>query len=231
MKGKLKMAEQSTRGRGRPVKNPTPMNEKNVKKIAEETAMKLIEEYEKKLKEANAKIEALTKNNIVNVKSNFKFIPDHTKVRIKSNIEGKFLYRDDRGKTKVFIELNNYGDEALLDYDELKVLHFASGGYLRKGMLAIIDVISDSDITINDVIIDLRLDKQYNDPLITPINLDILFTDTIDFKTFEQFLVTHKEMAETCLIVSYVLYKQGLFNDNGKMAFLRQSFNNQNLYL
>jgi hypothetical protein len=163
-------------------------------------------------------------------KSTYKFVPNNTKVKIKSNIDGKFIFMDKKGKINVYVTLRGYGDVADLDYDEVRVLNTDRGDYFKRGILSVEEVMSeDENITSEDIYRDLRIDKLYKNKF-NPTNFEDLFKDDVTYKVFEKYLLDNKEVAETILIISSILYKQGRFNDNAKMSFFKRNFRNQNLY-
>lgn len=159
-----------------------------------------------------------------------RFVPSNTKVKVRSNIDGIFIFSHNKGKVNVFITIPNYGDVLDLDYDEVKVINNAKGNIFRSGILCIEDVMSeDEEITLEDVYFDLRLSKLYKNK-INPTNFEILFNADITYPVFEKYLLENKEIAETVMVISAILYKQGKLNDNSKMEFFRRHFNNKSLY-
>lgn len=231
---------------GRPKKTETKSkNTKNmkdvdiqalIKQVTEEVTKEVENKYENKINELqktlenkDSQIEEIKESK--NTKKKYKFIPDHTKVRIQSNVDGKFLFQEDRGKVRVFIQLDNFEDSAVISYEELRTFYSSKPNFIRKGQIAIIDVYSDEDIELEDVLKDLRLDKIYeNDKTIDPREIKNILTDDVNEKDFINLINNTPKMAETVVEVGYILYRQGLFNDNGKMNYLRQIFRNQNLF-
>jgi hypothetical protein len=163
-------------------------------------------------------------------KSKYKFVPSNTKVKVRSNIEGKFIFSHNKGKVNVFITIPDYNDVIDLDYDEVKVINNAKGNIFRTGILSIEEVMSeDEEITLDDVYADLRLLKLYKNKF-NPTNFEELFDDSTSYQVFEKYLLENKEVAETVMIISAILHKQGRMNDNSKIEFFRRHFNNKNLY-
>lgn len=164
-------------------------------------------------------------------KNKFKFIPDNTKVRIQSNIGGKFIFGEDRGKVRVFFQIDGFGESAVVSYEELRIFVSSKPTFVKKGHIAIVDVYSDADITLEDVINDLRLEKIYfSEDKINPILIESLFSEETSEKEFENKLNNSMDMAETVMEAGHVLYRRGLFNNNSKMNSIRQIFRKPNLF-
>lgn len=204
-----------------------------IKQVTEQVTKDIESKYENKIKELEKSLD--NKNNeikeITNSKKKYKFIPDHTKIRIQSNVDGKFLFTEDRGKIRVFIQLDNFEDSAVISYEELRTFYSSRPNFIRRGQIAITDVYSDEDIDIEDILKDMRLENIYmNENKIDPRNIKDLLTDNITEKDFMSFINNTPEMAETVVEIAYILYRKGQFNDNAKMNFLRQIFRNQNLF-
>lgn len=163
-------------------------------------------------------------------KSRSKFVPENARVRIETNIGGKFIMSDNRGQN-FFIELNGYKDSTTIIFKDLKNFHGRNYKLFTSGKVAITDVISDVDIELEDVIKDLNLTKIYFDEnRISPMNIEIIFNDDMGLAEFERKVTNSPEIAETILEVAYILYRRGTFNNNAKMNFLRQIYKNPNLF-
>jgi len=187
---------------------------------------KLLKEKDKELEEKNIELKENVKK-----KKEYKFIPDTTKIRLKSNIEGVFYFVNDKGRVPTFIKLNNFRDTVVVNYDELRVLVNSEKRFVQRGKIAIEEVYSESDIGKEDIIKDLRLDKVYfQENVIDPNDIEDIFTDKVSPKEFEELVKNSKDMAEAILEVAYVLYRKHQFNDNSKMNFLRQKFRNPRLF-
>ena len=202
-----------------------------IAQVTDEVSNKVKNEYEGILNELKLQLENKDKEitEAKQTKKKYKFIPDNTKIRIKSNVDGMFIYSEDRGKVKVFVEIKNHQETVVLNYDELRVL--STKPYFKRGTLAIIDVYSDGDIELEDLLKDLRLDNIYLDESkVDPMDLETLFTNEVSVKDFEKKIKNSSDMAEAILDTAYVLYKQGTFNDNAKMNYLRQIFRNTELF-
>ena len=212
--------------------------DKLIKQVTQEVSEKLKTEYEFKILElenklnekpiGNSKIESNIKVN----KNKFKFIPDNTKVRLKSNIGGLFTFNEDRGKVRSFFQIDNFGQGVTISFEELNLFISSKPSFIKKGMIAIVDAYSDVDIEVEDIIKDLRLeDLYYNENRINPMRIEDLFDDNITSeKEFEIKLNNSMEMAETVMEAGYILYRRGLFTNNTKMNSIRQIFRNPNLF-
>ncbi len=203
-----------------------------IKQVTEEVTKQVEDKYEKKIEELKKSLDEKTVEiQQSTLKKNYKFIPDNTKVRIQSNIDGIFHFTEDRGKIRVFIQLDNFEDSAVISYEELRTFYSSKPNFIRKGQIAITDVYSDGDIEIEDILKDLRVDNIYGcENKIDPRYLADLLTNKVNNNEFMSLINNTSEMAETVLEVEYILYRKGLFNDNAKMNFLRQIFRNQNLF-
>lgn len=207
-----------------------------IKKVTEQVTIDIESKYETKIKELEESLN--NKDNEINEikettvsKKKYKFIPDNTKIRIQSNVDGVFYFAEDRGRVRVFIQLDNFGDSAVISYEELRTFYSSKPNFIRKGKIAIIDVYSDIDIEIEDVLKDLRLENIYIDEnKIDPRNVKDLITDKVNEKRFMELLNNTPDMAETVIEIAYIFYRKGQFNDNAKMNYLRQMFRNQNLF-
>jgi hypothetical protein len=99
------------------------------------------------------------------------------------------------------------------------------------GSIAIVDVVSDVDIEVEDVIQDLGLTKiYYNKDKVSPLEIEALFSNDTSISDFETKVKNSTEIYETIIEVAHVLYKRGAFTDNSKMNFLRQHFRNSVLF-
>jgi hypothetical protein len=185
----------------------------------------------KDLKDENKAIKkGLDAPSVPQKKSGYKFVPSNTKVKVRSNIDGKYIFSHNKGKINVFLTIPNYNDVVDLDYDEVKVINNAKGNIFKSGMLSIEEVMSeDANITLEDVYADLRISKLYKNKY-NPTNFEDLFGMDVSYQVFEKYLLENKEVAETVMIISAILYKQGRLNDNSKMEFFKRHFNNKNLY-
>ncbi|MDD4779001.1 MAG: hypothetical protein PHT02_00160 [Tissierellia bacterium] len=209
-----------------------------IQQVTEEVSYKLKTEYELKISDLEKKLSEKTteilkvENNVKVNKNKYKFIPDNTKVRLKSNIGGLFTFSEDRGKVRVYFQIDNFGQSATISYEELSIFISSKPTFINKGAIAIVDAYSDTDITVEDIIIDKRLEKLYFDEnKINPMCIEDLFDDNITSeKEFEMKLNNSLEMAETVMEAGHILYKKGLFTNNTKMNTIRQIFRKPNLF-
>lgn len=209
-----------------------------IQQVTQEVSEKLKNEYESKILDLEKKISEIStetpkiENNAKSNKNKYKFIPDNTKVRLKSNIGGLFIFNEDRGKVRVFFQIDNFGQSATISFEELSVFISSAPSFINKGNIAIVDTYSDIDITVEDIIRDKRLEKLYFDEdKINPMRIEDLFNDDITSeKEFEKKLNNSLEMAETVMEAGHILYKKGLFTNNTKMNTIRQIFRKPNLF-
>lgn len=212
-----------------------------IEQVTQEVSTKIKAEYESKISDLENKLiekstefskENSTVETTAKPKSKFKFIPDNTKVRLKSNIGGLFLFSEDRGKVRVFFQIDNFGQSATISFEELSIFISSKPSFINNGSIAIVDAYSDVDITVEDVIIDKRLEKLYFDESkINPMCIEDLFDDKITSENeFEKKLNNSLEMAETVMEAGHILYRKGLFTNNTKMNHIRQIFRKPNLF-
>jgi len=206
-----------------------------IQQVTQEVSEKLKSEYESKIADLENKLNEKSSNIENNIKPNkpkYKFIPDHTKIRIKSNISGLFTFHEDKGKTRVYFEINDFGQSTTISFDELCIFITSKPSFIKNGSIAIVDVYSDIDIEVEDVIKDRRLEDLYfNENKINPMYIEDLFDDRkTSNQEFEKKLTNTLEMAETVMESAHVLYKRGIFNNNTKMNAIRQIFRNPNLF-
>ena len=163
-------------------------------------------------------------------KARYGFIPDHARVRIHTNVDGKFIINDTRGQN-FFIELNGYKDNTTIAFKDLKNFYGKNYTLFTSGKLAISDVLAETETELKDVISDLNLTKIYYDEnKVSPIDIEELFSDETSVGDFEFKLKNSTEVAETIVEVGYILYRQGLFSNNNKMNVIRQLFRDPNLF-
>jgi len=211
-----------------------------IQQVTQEVSEKLKTEYESKILDLEKKLneKPLETSNVENnvsaktSKSKYKFIPDNTKVRLKSNIGGLFTFSEDRGKVRVYFQIDNFGQSATISYEELGIFISSKPSFINKGAIAIVDAYSDVDIDVEDIIRDKRLEKLYFDEnKINPMCVEDLFDDKLTSeKEFEIKLNNSLEMAETVMEAGHILYKKGLFTNNTKMNAIRQIFRKPNLF-
>ncbi len=219
-------------------KTPEIDIQKLIQQITQEVSEKLKTEYESKISDLETKLSvkpievSKVENNSKVIKNKYKFIPDSTKVRLKSNIGGLFTFNEDRGKVRVFFQIDNFGQSATISFEELSIFISSAPTFINNGSVVIVDAYSDSDITVEDVIVDKRLEKLYFDEnKINPMCIEDLFDDNITSeKEFEKKLNNTLEMAETVMEAGYILYRRGLFTNNNKMNIIRQIFRKPNLF-
>ena len=159
-------------------------------------------------------------------------IPDETKVELKSNVEGTFILREDRGKANIFKPFAKYGDTTRVSYGDLNLIYGAKPEFFRKGKLAITRIYSESKkYTIEQVYRDLGLESVYLDEnRVNPVTIESIFDDRCSEREFEKLVSNSPDMAELILEVAVHLYKAAKFNNSTKQAFLKQVFANPNLF-
>lgn len=151
-----------------------------------------------------------------------RFIPDDARIRIELNIDGKFIIADTRGNN-YFVELNGYKDTTTISFKDLKNFHGKNHSFLNKGKIIVTDVISDSEVDIQDAIEDLNLQRLYNnEEIIRPFEIEDYLSSDISIEEFSTKAEKSREYLETIIEVAVILFKRGQFTDNSKMNKLRE---------
>jgi len=191
----------------------------------------LIKKHEEEI--ARLKEELMAKDaELKSGKPKVKYVPENTKIRIKSNIGGTFIFQEDRGKTRAFINIAGYGQSIIISYAELELLRYSKQSFIRSGTISIDEVFSNEGIEFDDVVKELKLDDMYLDKKkIDPRNIEEMFNDEITSDSdFGAKLNASPDMGEVLVEVANVLYKRGQFNNNTKMNLIRQKFGRPNLF-
>lgn len=200
-------------------------SEKNADKIKEELekTISLKEEKETELKELQEDFKVRRKGRVK--------IPNDLEIVVKSNVDGGFTFSNTKGRVNVYIKLNDTFDEDILTYEELRAFNNATNSnWLRNGQIAIVDV-EDDEITVDDVIKGLRLEKIYNnEKSVAPSEIAEIFTDKVDAKRFDEILLNSPHLSEAIIQVGLVMKKNGVFNDNAKISLLKQRSRNPILF-
>ena len=209
------------------------MEELIYKKIQDALAQqeeKLKKEFEVKLNETKKENIIETKTSSLQIDDNIKFIPDQTMIRIKNNVAGKFIIKDNRGNG-FFHELNGYGDVTTVPYKDLKIFNNQNRTFLKNGDIIITDVISDGDINIDNVLYDFNLyEIYYNENIIRPYEIEKYLSDKISIEEFSKKIEKSLSWLNTILKVSVILFKKGKFSDNNKMNKIRELTGKQKLF-
>jgi hypothetical protein len=204
-----------------------------IEQITKSVTDKLKDEYETKISSLEDKLKE-TKVETKHVKKSstgYKKISDDTVVILKSNISGGFIFKEDRGKIRTFVRINDFDETYPIPYDEFNLLVTSGNIFLKSGKVAIIDVVSD-DIEVEDVINNCKLgDIYFDEKKISPANLQYLFSSDCDVKEFRSLVDNSIELHEAILETGYALFKRGQFSDNDKMNVLRQVFQKPSLFL
>lgn len=153
-------------------------------------------------------------------------VPDDTEIILKSNVEGKFIVSEKKGKSPIFAVIG-FGDEVVFTYGELRGYFNNSGKiFLEKGKLIIEEVLSD-DYGIKDIVKSSKIRKLYEgDYNIT--NIPEMLEQGID--VLRKFLEESPQAAEAILESAYSVYKDGNLNDYSIIEYLRSGFENRYLF-
>jgi len=206
---------------------------KNIDAILEEKLSLALKGYEKKVEEKDKVILEL-QNKLLEIEKNdseeeFVEIPDNTRIKIKSNTKGKLVFREDRGKIRVFVKFDKYGAPQNITYEELEILN-SSSNHLENGRISIVKVMSNK-ISQKDVIESLGLeDIYYNDKCISPNEIEYLFSEDVSVTEFRNYYNNSPELKRIIVEVAGILYKSNKFRDNNKMNVLREVLRKADLF-
>lgn len=226
------------------IKTPESSPAIDIDAIINKVKEQLESEYANKIKQLEAQIASTVKSQDIErpklaktpiiKKREYKYIPADTRIIIKSNVTGLFTYIEDRGKTRLFIEIADHGGTYELTYEEFSVLYTSKPHYFKSGMLAIIDVIADkaSDITIEDIIENKQLQSVYFDEkLVDPRDVEAIFDEDVDPEEFNRLIRASGHMSETILEIAHSLYKRRqTFHNNAKMNYMKTFYKKPNLF-
>ena len=207
----------------------TPSTEKVVEKTPKsntnELDLDLIKKYEAEVAKLKEELQAKESQKI-------KYVPENTKIRIKSNVGGTFVFQEDRGKTRAFITINGYGGTTNITYGEFELLRYSKESFVLGGTITIDEVFSNEGVGFEDVVNELKLEDMYLDKnKVNPRNIEEMFDDEITSDAeFGKKMNASPKMGEVLIEVATVLYKRGQFNNNTKMNLIRQKFGRPNLF-
>lgn len=200
----------------------------NWKKQTDENGVELTKEqiYEKKIKELEEQLASKQKID------DFVIIPEEAKLELRTNVSGKFILREDRGKANIFIPFAGYRSTARISFGELRLVFGAKPDFFTKGKLAITRIYCENkSITLEDVYRDMGLENLYLEKdRVNPVNIETIFSDKITEREFEQLVNNSRDMSEVILEVANVLYRKGTFHNSTKQAYLKAVYHNQNLF-
>jgi hypothetical protein len=236
-------------GRGRPSKAKKVETKKEVvaetkqeqaidfEKILEQALAKQEEKLRKEFEDKLQETKIQEKTIVVEKKSKEKlsvrgrrFIPDDAIIRVDLNIGGKFIMADNRGGG-YFVEWNGYKNSRTVKFGDLKNFHGQKHTFLNSGKIIITDIISDTDVCLEDAIEDLNLQKLYNDEtIIRPFEIEHYLSDEVGIHEFSKKMEKSLDYKEVIIEVAMILFKEGKFSDNSKMNKLREVTRNPELF-
>jgi hypothetical protein len=206
---------------------------KDIDAILEEKLSSALGKYEEKLEEKDKLILELQDKltSMENKESDDEFvdISESTRIKIKSNTKGKLVFREDRGKVRVFVKFDKYGTTQNITYEELEILN-SSSKHLENGRISIVKVMSNK-VTTRDVIESLGLEDAYfGEESISPSEIEYLFSDEVSVAEFRSYYTNSKSLKKTIVEVAGILYKANKFKDNNKMNVLREVLRKPDLF-
>jgi hypothetical protein len=154
---------------------------------------------------------------------------DHdTIVVMSNNTPGLFTY--DCPKTKNHYELYGYGDTCDMTVGELKTMFSSHRTILLKYWILPVDVLDD-EITLEDVIQYLQLDRHYGqDALIGEGELDS-FILRVTPKQFNEKIEKMDEYMQMAIITRAVdLFRSGEFDDYNKMETIKRVSKREHIF-
>lgn len=152
-------------------------------------------------------------------------IDKDTEITVVNNTHGAFVYffKD------ISLELDEYGDEDTLTFGELKTISSGRHKKVLQNLLLLITDVNDDELTVDDVVKQLKLDRYY-----APVKEAINEEDDISSDSFKTFVEksTAEELKKALSIdnlkpalieVSVELYKDKNFNDFDKRKAIGDS--------
>ena len=94
-----------------------------------------------------------------NAKKRKSSIHKDVQVEVMNNVSGKLFYRCP--KTNTVIEMLNYGDTEILTMEQLNAMKNSHRAMLNNFWIVLVDVLDD-EVTLDDVLKELRIDKIYD---------------------------------------------------------------------
>lgn len=148
-----------------------------------------------------------------------KRVTKDVEVVVMNNTNGKLFYRCP--KTSTIIEMQGFGDTETLTIEQLNVMKNSQKSMLEKFWIVLVDV-EDDEISLEDVLEQLRIKKLYNGFTFSEDAIDNLITET----TYEEFQSEIRKMKNNLVLIvaqrMKILNKEGEFGDSYKMKFLAE---------
>lgn len=156
-----------------------------------------------------------------------KTIDRNLEVEVMNLTQGQFAYTCP--KTMARIEMTGYGDTEIMTIEQLNVMKNSHKGILEKFWIGIVGV-EDEDITVDDVLIYLRLDRLYGDVRFEADKLD----DFIIESEREEFIEKIQKMKPALVVIlaqrMKVLNIEGEFGDSYKMEAVAKRMGRPELF-
>ncbi|MCP3925545.1 MAG: hypothetical protein GY714_23495 [Desulfobacterales bacterium] len=188
----------------------------------------------KTAKTKNVKEEKINKveqvNKTVKPVNKRKKIDKDLDILIMNNVGGDWVYQE-KGIGGGYWNIAQFGDTEIMTVQQLQRMKASEPAHLMKLWVVLVDVYSDDeDITIDDVIKFLGLDKLYNQE-IKPNQIDDIILNTTDFYQFNNMLdKISSDMLRRVIDRAVMLYKEGRFNDPTKMEVFKKKMGNELIF-
>ncbi len=168
----------------------------------------------------------------IEIEDDYVVVPDNAKIEVSSNVVGLFGLKDNVEHPMVNITFGKYGDKVRLTMAEANSIARQKERVFGYGMLAIKRLICDDKrVNLSHVYDELKVSDLYaDDNELTPVNIESLFSPDVSLDEFTRRINNRPQMYEIVLEIAYEKYRKGLFNDNAKMSYFRQTSNNDNLF-
>ena len=155
-------------------------------------------------------------------------IKKDTEIVIMNNCSnGSFFYRCPvKG---IPIEFDKFGQETYITYEDLSVMQRQRRGILEKYWIIPVDVSSD-EVTIEEVLETLGLDRLYTADMFYSDNLDYILLETKSHEFNNMIHDSNVKYAEMLAERAIVLYRVGKFTDVNRMKILAEKIGNKELF-
>ncbi|MBS4462305.1 hypothetical protein JXA27_07000 [Aerococcaceae bacterium zg-B36] len=131
-------------------------------------------------------------------------------VTIASNLRMSYSFDNKRG---IAFDLDEYGDEEVLTFEELKKISTSKYKNVLRNMFLVITDVDSDEFTVDDVVKQLKLDKYYDTAK------KVLGTDEVQLDSFEEFVtecsndelakaIKHDNLSEVLTETAVALWKE-----------------------
>ena len=157
--------------------------------------------------------------------NNSSFSKDDIRIEVMNNTHGVFIIGGKKGKmASIFFRLTDYGDTALLDYEEFRAYYSQSSRVFKSGELIIKEVIG---MDLDDFAKRVGMSKLYSGDI--KLN-DMSTIFKADYEVFEKFIDGNVSLITIVLEHALEAYKKGEFNYGDKQNYFRAKVNDMRLF-